>query len=563
MRYHEVHFTNLVDWVDNRLDPERRQRLEKHLAGCPACRRDLAWLQRVIHAARSDDTVEPPAEAVARVKALYHTKAKAIAAARTSRVWPTIRVPRLAFAFALTLVLLVSVVLYLTQVPTLFAHAAMLTTVVGSTQARHMGEAQWQEIGAGGALCEGDAVRVVDGVALLILFDGSALEMQAGSELAFSSLRSGLLGTTYQIVLQQTSGSVDYNVASLRSSRCLFEVQAPTARVAVRGTRFVVAVQSREETHVAVLQGSVQVISAMTTTVLAEREVAIVPANAPLVYLPTLTPLPTPEPTAIAVPSPQPSLTAHGWAPSATPTPEPTVSQLEGIPQTPTMPHAGRVAYPEPSHQRPSPAASSSITPTLTVSPWSSQVHFRGIIESFPHNLLGLWTISGQSVLVTPRAEITGTPAVGRQVIGIALAIAGHPLVALQMEIEEVEPRGTVPPSPRPGLGLYPTRTSPPSRTIEPGSRPSPAVTVPPIRTPLPIATILPHRTPAPMVTPSTAIIPPRRTPIPTATAPPTPSPQPTASPGATITPEAIEFAEATPKPEPTTPTGIGPRADR
>lgn len=537
MSGHEVHFTNLVDWLDNRLDAETRQRVEKHLAGCPACQRDLAWLQRVIHAARSDDTIEPPTEAVAQVKALYRTKTKPLAPARASRVWPTAHMPHLAFAFALTFVLLVSTVLYLTQTPTLFAREATLITTVGSAQTRRMGEAEWQAVGPGEALREGDGVRVVDGTAVLTLFDGSLLEMQGGSELTFSALRSGLFGSTYQIVLQQTAGSVDYNVAELCSSRCLFEVLAPTARVAVRGTRFVITVQNQEQTHVTVLQGSVQVVSPLTTTILAEREAAIVPAHALPVYLPTLTPLPTLEPSATTTPSPHPSLTARKWLPFVTPTPIPTEPQA-ARPQQPTAPRPSETAPHRPS-EMPTFTATASITPTST-SLASNQLHFRGTIESFPRNLLGLWTISGQSILVTPRTQITGTPAVGRQVRGIALALDRRPLMALQMEIEEPQPGLT------PWLGPHPTHTPMPLWTPEPGQFPSPTRTVRPRRTLLPTITI-----------------PPRRTPILTPILPITPVPQPTVSLEATATPAAVDLAEATPTPVPTMYQSVHPRAGR
>jgi hypothetical protein len=180
-----------------------------------------------------------------------------------------------------------------------------------------------------------------------------------------------------------------------------------------------------------------------------------------------------------------------------------------------------------------------SITPTLTLE--ANRVPFRGVIESLPARLLGAWTISGQTVWVTPRTQITGTPEVGRRARGIALATAGQALVALRIEIEEPYPTATPSPglgphptaTPSPGLGTYPTATPWPIHTVVPGPRPSPIITVPSMRTP--IATLLPRRTP-------------HRTP----TSPSTPSPQPSASPEATATPLAADWADASPTPEPT-----------
>ncbi|MBC7260582.1 MAG: zf-HC2 domain-containing protein, partial [Chloroflexi bacterium] len=183
MSRHEVHFTNLVDWLDNRLDAETRRRVETHVASCPTCQRDLAWLQRVVQAARSDDMVEPPQEVVARAKALYRVKRAAAHA--------PLRVPRLAFTLALTLVLLISATVYLSQVPTLFAREATLAMVEGSVQVQRLGTEEWQAAGLGEALHEGDGIRVEDGTVTLARFEGSLLGMRAGSELTLSTMRSG------------------------------------------------------------------------------------------------------------------------------------------------------------------------------------------------------------------------------------------------------------------------------------------------------------------------------------------------------------------------------------
>ena len=75
MKRHSITLADLADWADGRLDAEAQRRVQAHLAdGCPACQRDLAWLQRVIAAARTDQTVEPPGESVARVKDLYRSR---------------------------------------------------------------------------------------------------------------------------------------------------------------------------------------------------------------------------------------------------------------------------------------------------------------------------------------------------------------------------------------------------------------------------------------------------------------------------------------------------------
>lgn len=548
MRRHEVHFTNLIDWLDNQLSAEERQRIEAHLANCPTCQRDLAWLQRVVQAARSDDTVAPPAEAVAQVKALF--RAHKMQLAQREQRW--VRMPRFAFALALTLVLLISIAVYLSRVPTLFAREATLAMMEGTIEMQRSGTGKWQAADMGEILHEGDGIRVVDGTATIALFEGSVLGIQQGSELVFSVMRSGLFGATYNVVLQQPAGEVDYNVAPLRSSLCRFEAYAPTVRVAVRGTRFVITVQDQKQTQVTVLQGRVEVTSATTKTVLTEREVAIVPANAPLIYLPTLTPLPTPEPSV----SKTPLLTS---SPTVAVLPSPSAIDMspaprgEGSHRTATPPSV--TTHPMPS-ETPTPSTSVTVTPTLPLR--GNQVLFQGTIESFPPRLLGLWTVDGQTIVVTPRTQIRGTPEVGRQARGTALAIAAQPLMALEIEIEEPQLGETPLPSPtpqlgphpvrtpQPGLGPHPVRTPQPMLTIGPGQWPSPVITLPAIRTPQPMATLLPRRTPQWAPTP-----------------PSVPSPQPSASPEATTTPLATEFTEATPTPLPTWPTSPGPQPRR
>lgn len=549
MSHQKVHFSDLVDWLDNRLDAEERQQVEAHLATCPACQRDLAWLQRVIRAARADDMVEPPPEVVARVKALFRARKTQLAQQKMRWTW----MPRLAFVLALTLLLFVSTAVYLSQVPTLFAREATVSMAEGSVQVRHLGVGEWQDIRPGETLREGDEVRTADGVAVFALFEGSQLEMQSGGELSLSTLRSDLFGTTYQIVVQQAAGVVDYDVAPLRNPLCRFEAHAPTVHVAVRGTRFVITVQSQEQTQVTVLQGSVEVANAITKTVLAEREVAIVPADAPLIYLPTLTPLPTLEPAVSKTPPP-PLQTVLGLpTPSATATPT-------SIAQMPKQQGSHLRVTPFSTTVQPIPSQTPALTVSLTLTPTPSlkanQVPFHGTIEHLPPRLLGFWTIDGRTILVTPRTQISGTPEVGRQVRGIALAIAGQPFIALQMEIEEPQPAETSPPSPTPGFGPHPVRTPWPTLTMGPHGWPSPMITPPAPHTPLPITTLLPRRTPHWMPTP-----------------PSIPLPQPTVSPEATatpfagewveMTPYATEWAEATTTPQPTWPMNSGPQPRR
>jgi anti-sigma factor RsiW len=54
-------------YIDGRLDPSRHTRVERHLAACPACRRELALLERVRTVAGESDLIAEPADLTQRV----------------------------------------------------------------------------------------------------------------------------------------------------------------------------------------------------------------------------------------------------------------------------------------------------------------------------------------------------------------------------------------------------------------------------------------------------------------------------------------------------------------
>ena len=492
MNPHAVPFEQLADWVDGRLDPQTERKVQSHLAaGCPACERDLAWLRRVTEAARTDQTVQPPAEAVAQVVALYRPYRQRAALQR--RPMGRIRWRQLALGVAAMLIVAFAVASYLSQVPTVFAREALLAAVQGTAQARPAGGLEWRTLQQGARLGEGEQVRVAGGLAVVTLFDGTLLEMQPGTELTLTSLRSGLLGATYRIQVNQLAGSVDYDVAPLRSHLCSFEAQAPTVRVSVHGTRFVITVQTEVETKVTVLQGRVRVESAVESKELAEREVAIVPADAPLVLLPTLTP------TATATPAVLPTEGASATAPSAVepgrsappatavPTQVIRVTDTLQLSATPTA-AATLVITPAAELTR-TLRAPSTPTPRATEEPLILQ--FSGPIERFPPQLLGMWRIGGRDVLVGHSTRIIGKPEVGRHAdvtgsMPVGSNAAAQRVVAIQIDIEEPEATHTAEPSrtPRPTHTPRPTRTSRPTHTPRPARSPGPPSTPEPTPTP-------------------------------------------------------------------------------
>ncbi len=273
---HEVTFEELADWVDGRLEPAARQRVDAHLAtGCPSCQGDLAWLRRFQEAGRVEGYVQPPARLVAGAKASYRLRR----ARPCLRTWlPHARrlAPALGAAF-----LVLAFALYLVRTPTVFARSASVASAPRSLEASTAEGLAWRPLGSGDVLGEGQRIRAA-GEATVVLFDGSTLCMQPGAEVALSSLRSGLLGIARRVVLQQTAGTVRYDVPPMPRDLASLHVQSPTTTVAVQGTSFVVSVGPGGETSVEVLAGTVAVAGSLDSTMLAAGEAASIEAGGPV-----------------------------------------------------------------------------------------------------------------------------------------------------------------------------------------------------------------------------------------------------------------------------------------
>jgi hypothetical protein len=559
MSQHLFSLADLADWVDGRLDVEALRQVEAHLeTGCTTCQRDVAWLRRVIEAARSDDTIEPPAEIVARAKALYPSRPRQ--SAPSGWRLPQLSLPRIAWAAA-ALVLLGATLL--TQIPTLLGGGATLTARQGKVEARSAGAVQWRELAPGERLSEGDQLRVADGAAVLALFDGSSLQIEPGSLLTLSSLRAGLLGGSRRVALQQQAGSVDYQVVPVAGMLSTFEAQSPTVRVVVHGTRFVITVESETQTRVSVLQGSVRLVNAVESMDLAEREVAVVSLDAPATRLPTLLPSPTLAATATTitagtpVATPEPSVVMEPTEPTETTQPTLTLERRATEMVKPTRTLSAPLT------------ATSTVTATVRPVPHVTAVpdivQFEGPIERFPPRWVGVWRIGGRNVRVNRATRIIGSPALGLQASVTAVqqgpsSAASPLLLALQIEVEGPWPG----PSPTPWVPK-PTHTPRPTKTEEPSPTPRATRTPRPTDTPRPTATLRPTKTEEPTPTPRTTRTPrPTDTPRPTATLRPTKTEEPTPTPRATHTPRPTHTTRPTRTPrqtltaqasEPPTPT--------
>ncbi len=520
---HPVTFENLIDWLDGRLDAQTRQAVDKHLsAGCPSCEADLAWLRRIMGRAKSDDTVKLTAQAKGPYRPSMSRPEQGLHPFRFF-------LSRQFAAAVLALLLLISLTFILSQLPTLRSQEAILAAVEESAEAQASADAPPQPIQLHARLHERDQMRVSGGTAILRLFDGSTLEMQPQAELILSSLRSGLLGTPYRIVLHQGAGAVRYDVPPLRGWRSTFQVQSPTARVIVRGTSFIISVESNGETSVEVLHGEIEVAGAVDSALLTSGQVVRVPANAALLLLSL--PLHTPSVEAQATTPPSATLQ---------PTTEPTQVSATPSPRI-VMPSATAVSPPTAlAFASPSVVLTSTPTRAPTLVPTSSPI---------PTLMPGGTPISIQALLptATPSSPPTRTPTPTPAATSSPTCTPTGTLTATATRTATYTPTVT---STCTGTAATATstfllaNTSTPAHTatgtLTPASTATPSVTRTATSTPMPTDTPAPTFTDTPLPTSTRT---PTRTPLPTSTHTPTHTARPTL----THTPTATLTATRTP----------------
>ncbi|MGQ9517473.1 MAG: FecR domain-containing protein [Anaerolineae bacterium] len=381
MNAHPVTLENLADWLDGTIELEARRVVESHLeGGCAQCTAELAWLRRFQAAARAEPLPEPPAEWTVRVKALYDRRP-----ARPSSVWPArLFLPRrwvaVIGAFLLALVGFVAWALFWEQEETAVALAAGTGTASAVVEVREAEEMPWRPAAEVQRLAADNWVRVGQGRAVIRLFDGSLLQLEAGSEVHLVSLKhQPLVPGRRQVVIAQSAGTSVYDVRPVPRQWGIFQVEVPGGTITVRGTRFQVQVHDQEQTRVWVMEGRVEVagqknqaeLSASQEAILRNGEVQVVMPDAhptpPALRTaaPGLSPIPTREGT------PMPSRSKERGRTGSAPT-VPAGSPTVGRPRpwgSPTL--GGDVSPTSAAATRPmrTPAPSRTPVPAPTMSP--------------------------------------------------------------------------------------------------------------------------------------------------------------------------------------------------
>jgi len=86
-----IPFARLVDLAEGRLTSDERAEAQPHLAACPRCAADVAWLERVIGLMRADTAEQPPAQVVAAAKRLFRPPAQPAAQATRQQLMATLQ----------------------------------------------------------------------------------------------------------------------------------------------------------------------------------------------------------------------------------------------------------------------------------------------------------------------------------------------------------------------------------------------------------------------------------------------------------------------------------------
>lgn len=251
MSAHRPKTAALMAYAEGLLSPEGRARVDRHLAGCEVCRRELA--AAMLYEQVADEAREAPAPEVDfdRMEMTLAREAERVSReirlARRRRPWPLVA---LAAAAAAALAIYAAwpapeapVATDAPRVeeprvdepapPEAAPLAPVVTLAAGAAERLEAGEAA--ALLAGEELHEGQRLRTgADGALHVRLSEGTGIALAAGTELALSRARED------GVELTLARGRVDSEVAPLASGST-YVVLCAGYRVEVRGTRFVVS----------------------------------------------------------------------------------------------------------------------------------------------------------------------------------------------------------------------------------------------------------------------------------------------------------------------------------
>src|SRR5512136_2866312 len=86
-----IPFRRLADLLEGRLSPDEQAPLRAHVADCPRCAADVAWLERITGLMRTDASADAPPQVIARAVSLFRPRAAQPAPGLLQRVVAALR----------------------------------------------------------------------------------------------------------------------------------------------------------------------------------------------------------------------------------------------------------------------------------------------------------------------------------------------------------------------------------------------------------------------------------------------------------------------------------------
>ncbi len=138
----------------------------------------------------------------------------------------------------------------------------VLSISEGSVQVMKSGSGNWASLPVGTVLQNGDTIRTGDASrALITFFDGTTIELKAGTQVEIASLIVGSQSGSTTIQLKQQIGETISTVTKLIDPASRYEIETPAAVAAVRGSAMRVVVDSSGRTTVTNIEGTISVVA--------------------------------------------------------------------------------------------------------------------------------------------------------------------------------------------------------------------------------------------------------------------------------------------------------------
>jgi uncharacterized repeat protein (TIGR01451 family) len=158
----------------------------------------------------------------------------------------------------------------------------VLSLTGGDVFVQRAGTTTWVRVEASTTLEPGDTLKSgPDSSAEITFFEGSTIELEAGTEIAFDSISLSATGST-TIHMTQFIGTTVSRVNKLTDSASTYEIETQSAVAAVRGSTMTVTVMSDGTTIVGNQHGDIRVYAQGKEVIIPEGyQVTIVPGQEP------------------------------------------------------------------------------------------------------------------------------------------------------------------------------------------------------------------------------------------------------------------------------------------